>query len=546
MSQPIHTKLRRTWRRERGREHLRGASCLLIGACTFFLAGFLADWTFEMPMAGRLLLWGLSVGVMVGVLFSVWWNRLQRFEQRTTAAFVERHHPELKSLLTSYVELDAEEGDSILGSAELKHVGLEQAATATNSIRFSEVVRFDSVFGLMKGAAISLSVFAVAWLVWPEHLRVYSMRMTGNEIQYPTQTRILEVSGDRKIKQGQSLTLSACAAGRVPHTGTLRIRLNGANWQTLQVDRIEDDEFAHNFEHLTSSFDYIVAIGDTETDMHRVEVVPPPSIRSANVIIRPPNYTQVKASQVEKLNFEVPEGSEVEWRIEFEETLSKADAFVGSEEPESMEVNTEGTEVRYRRVIDQSIGYRFRWHHKDSGFVFDAPRHQIYARPDTPPEVTIMRPMDDIKATVNKKLFLEFQAKDDYGLGPAWLIYSVNDGEEQKIPLGKLPKLDKDDPLPHARFGLWPLQWKIKHDLPLINAGDVITYAVEVADIRAEEGAGIIKRSQPRKISIVSRSEYQNYIFAKLMRIRKSLASSQLEVRKGRQAVEALLRSLRR
>jgi hypothetical protein len=543
---PIHTKLRQTWRRAQMREHLRGGSCLVIGACTFFLAGFLADWTFEMPMAGRLLLLALSLGVIVGVLFAAWWKRLRRFEQRTTAALVERHHPELKSLLSSFVELKGDEADSILGSAELKQVVQEQAADATDSIRFSEVIRFESVFGLLKGAVFSLIIFTAAWIAWPEHLRIYSMRMAGADVSYPTQTRILSVTGNSKIKQGESLTLSAKAGGRVPHTGSLRIRLNGANWQTLKLERTGEDEFAHDFEHLTSSFDYVVAIGDAETEMHSVRVVPPPGIRSAKVVIRPPAYTQVKELEVEKFNFEVPEGSEVEWRILFEDALSSAEIFVGSDKPENLELTGDGKEVRFRTRIGQSTGYRFRWYRSDSGFVFDAPRHQIYARPDTPPEVSIMRPLDDIKATVNKKLFLEFQGKDDYGLGAAWLVYSINDGEELKIPLGKLPKLDKDDPLPRPRFGLWPLQWKINHDLPQIKAGDVISYAIEVADIRIEEDAGIIRRSQPRKISIVSKSEYQNYIFTKLMRVRESLASSQLEARKGRQAIEALLRSLKR
>ena len=542
----ILPKLRQTWRRQRLREHLRGGSCLVVGACAFFLAGFVVDWAFEMPMAGRLMLSVMCLVVMVGVLFSVWWKRLRRFEHRATAAMVERHHPELKSLLSSFVELKEDDADSILGSGELKQVVQEQAADATESIRFSEVVRFESAFGLLKGAGFTLAVFAAAWLVWPDHLRIYSMRMAGNEIQYPTQTRILAVTGDAKIKQGESLSLSARAGGRVPRSGALRIRLNSANWQTLQLERVGDDEFRHSFEHLTSSFEYIAAIGDTETEMYRVDVVPPPAIRTAKVIIRPPDYTQVKESTIEKFNFEVPHGSEVEWQIQFEDALGKAEVFVGSDEPESLVVNAEGTEVRFRRAIDQSTGYRFRWYRRNTGFVFDAPRHQIYARPDTPPEISIMRPMDDIKATVNKNLFLEFQARDDYGLGPAWLIYSVNDGEEQKIPLGDLPKLDKDDPLPHPRFGLWPVQWRIKHDLPQIKVGDVITCSVEVSDIRTEADAGVIKRSQPRKISIVSKSEYQNYIFTKLIRIRESLASSQLEARKGRQALEVLLRSLKR
>ena len=58
--------------------------------------------------------------------------------------------------------------------------------------------------------------------------------------------------------------------------------------------------------------------------------------------------------------------------------------------------------------------------------------------PDLNPRAGMIRPFEDGKATLSKVVDLAFWAKDDYGLDQAWIVYSLNDGSEQRWPLGSL------------------------------------------------------------------------------------------------------------
>lgn len=541
----VERKLRGVWRRERLRSHLRGGSYLAAWAVGLFLASFLVDWVFTMPFIGRLLLLAGSLFVLGTVVTSRWWRFLRRYDRMLVATKVERKHPELMNLLTSYVEISWA-WDAVLGSSGLKRIVSDQAVDAARPMNFREIVSFGAI-GRVAGVAVgAILILCLVTVVLPEHTGIFVRRMRGMDIPYPTKTRIVEVTGDRTMKRGESLALTAKAEGVVPLTGILRIKLRDMAWQAIGLARAEDDTFIHGIDSLRYSFQYYFDIGDARTEVHSVTVVPPPGIVRTKVTVRPPAYTQIAEYDLEKLNVDVPEGSEIEWRIECDAELSGAMFFFGDEEPIQAKITGEGRTVELSRVVKESTAYHFRWRRRDTGFVYDAPPHRIYVRPDRTPTVAILKPAQSIKATVNKRLTVRFQAKDDYGLEQAWLAYSVNDGEESKILLGGLPKPKGQNDLPYPRYGVWPVQWKLKQHMPHVKKGDVIAFAIEVIDVRGGKGRGKTHRSQTRKIEVVSRSEYQKYIFKKLARIREYLVAVHLAAKKNRQAVAALSRSARR
>ena len=62
-------------------------------------------------------------------------------------------------------------------------------------------------------------------------------------------------------------------------------------------------------------------------------------------------------------------------------------------------------------------------------------QYLVRVLPDRAPEIELTEPREDTKATTRKKLALAFRAIDDYRLSQAWVVYSVNQGPEQRQPV---------------------------------------------------------------------------------------------------------------
>ena len=71
-----------------------------------------------------------------------------------------------------------------------------------------------------------------------------------------------------------------------------------------------------------------------------------------------------------------------------------------------------------------------------------SPEYEVEAIEDSPPKVTIVRPMQDVRATNVEEVFSEIRAEDDIGMRKLELRYSVNGRPEQIVNLysGKPPQ----------------------------------------------------------------------------------------------------------
>ena len=112
--QMVERKLRRAWRRQRRYIHLHGLSRVLIWTVTLVALDFLIDWLFIFRLrrhaAWRLPLLLANAGVLLWAIYYEWLRHLRRFDDVRVALQIEKRHPELASLLISYVQLkDAEQ-----------------------------------------------------------------------------------------------------------------------------------------------------------------------------------------------------------------------------------------------------------------------------------------------------------------------------------------------------------------------------------------------------------------------------------------------------
>jgi len=515
----VEAKLRKAWRKERRYHHGDGIAHFLVWALALILLDLLIDWLFLLPGTGRLILLGINLAALGWVVWHYWLRYLRPYDPVRVALQVERRHPELESLLVSYVQLGGDSPEAAYVSPALLRVLRRQTIDVTQPIDFREIISYKE---LKRIAALSVAViafFALYSVNWGEYLEVLARRMFDPNYKagYPTRTTIEKITGDVTLRQGDSVTLTAWAGGLVPPRGYLYVQPKGGEEERIPLFPGKDEtEFAHRFREVFQPFEYYVRLGDARSKDFTVSVVPPPRIVETRVHLRFPKYTRERPKVVDFLNLEVPEGTEMEWELVCDKALASAELIRDETDAKAMELDPAGKVARFATAATESFAYQFRWKEREHGYDYEDEVHYfVQVIPDSPPQVDLVFPTQDDKATVRKTLAANFLARDDYGIAKAWIVYQVNDGDERR-------RLIKDYETALVEDAA---TWKLAEadSIPDLKIGDVVTYAIEVADTHEGGDGPQVSRSDARRLFIVSVPEYLSYVLEKRRALRREI-----------------------
>jgi len=381
------------------------------------------------------------------------------------------------------------------------------------------------------------------------------------------------------VRGGQSLQINVLWGGMTPSEEKRKLFRKGASgqWEPgIPLKQGKDGRFLYRFDGLYDAFDYYVKLGDATSPTYSVQVAPAPHIRKMKVRVAYPQYTQIKPRDFDELNVEAPAGSVLQWQLDFDMPLSGAQWIKGEvgtvEEamPQSapasgpaatkpaatrptattmssaqvadnqavvMKLSPDGKSATVTIAAQESLAYHFNWIDKDHGFEYaDDITYRVGVTPDNPPEVEMLRPSGDVRATIKKKLDLAFKATDDYGLKDAWFVYRINDGEEKKLPLETLsPKPDQPVLIAEKQ-----VTWPVKEKIPELNEGDTLTFAIEVSDnYPAKEGPNL-SRSRQCRMAIVSQAQYLQWVLEEEKRLVTEINGMQAEEKAASEQVESI------
>ena len=531
-------KLRLAWRKERRFIHLRGLARLALWAVTLLLVDWVVDFLFIARLRGSgdlTLLWlllGLNGVILVWALVVEWLRHLRRFDALHTALQLERKHPELSSLLVSYVQF----GDPAVrpqdASAELIDAMRSQALEVTRPLDFREVVDFRQLRRLVMTAALVLLLFGTMSYYKSDHFKTLLRRMAGVDARYPTRTRITFVTPSPTVPMGGALTLTARAAGRVPEVGTLYVRTHDDQpWQKALFPLDETLVYTSEMGEVHEGFSYYARIGDDQTEPMRVTVIPPPQVREARITVRHPEYMNASDLVFNELNVEAPQGCRLVWELDLDRAVSQAEAVVNESRTVPLTISEDGLTARLDLPLDETLRYFFRWTERDHGFVFDDILRVARALDDRAPEVALVAPAENGVATAARKLEIVARATDDYGVKDAALIYSFNAGPEQRIPLG-----DLQGGLVEIRYA-----WDLAATFTEMSERDVISFSVEVRDTCLAVEGGQVGRSPERSLEILSVSEYLRRMAERLTAERNVLLGVFEEEKAAGEAIAQLI-----
>jgi len=511
-AETIASRLRRVWAREMALHVVRGVSTVAGVAAVLILADLALDWSLDLPSSSRAILLAVNLVLLGYLAYARSLRYLRPYEELRAALRVEDRHPDLDTLLVSYVQFRDDQAAPAGVSKELMQAVRRQAAARVAGLDFRQVVSFKPVRRVLVAALVGVLALTAVGAVRPEFLGALGGRMLPPwpDTAYPTRTHIEVLTGDITVRQGEPVTLQAVASGETPDQGTLRVRLAGAGWETIALDGREG-RFEHRFKAVQGNLDYSFRLGDARSETHRVTAARPPRIVEARVALKYPDYTKMAPEEFKTFNLKVAEGTMITWTLQTDRPVDGAEFVREGAGLAPVKAEVDGPRVRLSYAADASCAYRFsfRWHVADRNYAEPGVKHYIRVIPDTAPVVDILYPVEDEKATLKKTPAIQFWARDDYGLERAAVVYSINDAKEQKYPLRSLGG---------SRSVELTAVWPIKEAMPDLREGDIVTYSIEVTDGRALPGGALSGQSKTRRIQFVSEKAYAAYMLEQLQR----------------------------
>lgn len=532
----IETRLRQLWRTYTTRLVVRGTGWLLAVLVTLIFVDLLLDWNLDLAGKWRLTLLLLNLGVLGWVGYQYLIRLLPRFDVIDEALRVEHAQPDLNGLLVSSLEFQDEAAFGPMISRELMHAVRQQAEVRVANLDFRTAARRVVMRAALLSAGVALALL-IGFGVWRgEVLKVLALRMINpaSRLPYPTLTTVEVLSGDIVTRSGEPVTLSARATGQVPTQGRLLVRYGTLGWETVTVaatDAARPGEFEHLLPRVSDDLEYYFRAGDGRSSRYRVTVVRPPQVVAGRVRLAYPAYTKMAAQEVDTLNLKVPEGTQLAWRLKFSEKVIGADLLLDGADPAPLQLADGGREASVELPARASRAYQigFRWRLGQREYNEPGARYYIQVIPDADPQVTLLQPAEDGKATLKKVINLAYSARDDYGLGTAAIVYSVNDGAELRHPLGALEnhsQVDKE------------FTWPVTQLLPGLKTGDILTLAVEVTDNRPDQPGK--SRSLSRRVQFVTEADYLAYVLARQRKTLGQLRPLYLQQKEAARELEKL------
>ena len=528
----LPTKLKGQWKRRRFHTHLKGMLWILFCIPPVWLVLFGLDRILDLPRLGR---WSFLLIALVLIgwqFFKRWFSQLEPFNLLKCASQVEKHFPQLGSLLINYVQINSPIPQAS-GSQELLGLVKGQAVKVSESIDFGKTVDFKDLSNQIKLTVTSVAVLLTCLLIFGDSMSVAVKRYLGFNLPYPTDTILYEVPDDMIVAQGTKFSLSVKAKGQVPENGVLHIRDAGSeSWRQISLPRDDKKGFVFSINKTEESFDYYFEVGDAFSHSQRepglVTVVSPPEIIKQTLQVIPPKYTGLASYEANNLSSTVPLGSKLTWVVTMSLPVSES-SLTG---PEDLmipgQIQEKGKSVKFVWVANRAGVYQMVAREKSMGTNFQGQIHKLNLREDIEPRVSLISPVSDIKATSQKKLELLVRASDDYGLSEFAILYRVN-GEKNRhrISLGAPPANDSQKDLLYPRSGTWPLLWNLQNDLPNLSEGDLIEIAVEVTEVAANYESARKALSRTCSVEILSVAEYQSYITGRFNDLQSDLAETE-------------------
>jgi len=355
---------------------------------------------------------------------------LLRLNRRRAAAKAETAFPDFKQRLVTFAERDASREPFI----ELL------AADTLNLASASEPKRLVTNSALLASCGFGLAALAVlAWLIAaaPGYMGYgAALLWRGSGANLVPFYSIKVTPGNASVRRNSDELVTAQTVGFEPAQVQLFARYDTASkWNKLSMlPQPGGSGFQFTFAGLPDGVEYYVRAGSVESRHFKIRVVDLPGVKAIRVTYEYPSWTGMKpAVDPHGGDLRAIEGTTADLEIRTDRPLQNGVLILDN----GQQIQLSGGEGNlYHGAITMHKNGAYHIASLDQGRpVRLSEDFFIEANKANPPDVAIVRPARDYRASPIEEVTIGIRANDQFGLDHLALHYSVNGGAEQTVDL---------------------------------------------------------------------------------------------------------------
>jgi len=420
---------------------LRGAAIFTATALAVTFALVLVLNSFAFPAAGVadarwLLVGALAAATLVGIALPLIRLTHARAVQEAEAAY-----PELEQRLTTFHEANRR-------SADAEHAGpfLELLAADTLAVaQYAEPSSLVPDRRIFAFGGAGVACFAV--LVWmiaagPGYMGYGASLLWTGAAKNAAPLYTLDVTpGNAVVRRNSDELVAAHVSGMRPENVHLFAHYqSAAGWEpvTMQAQPDSGDAATYQFvlAGLPENVEYYVSAGPLVSPHYKVRVVDLPTVKDIRVTYRYPNWTAIKpATEEHSGDLRAIEGTDAAIEVEMDHPLKDGQLMIDGGQSIQL-AQREGN--KYQGSIHMEKDGAYHVAATDNGQQVRLSEDYFIATDKAqPPQVSIVRPGGDYRASRIEEVTVGVKAADQFGLNDVHLHYSVNGGPDRDASLLK-------------------------------------------------------------------------------------------------------------
>lgn len=187
-----------------------------------------------------------------------------------------------------------------------------------------------------------------------------------------------------------------------------------------------------------SAFNFVRETGTTkqsaksEQVKDSPEVALPVAVKSLAITVTPPAYVGVRPHTTATPQLSVPEGSEIQWKITFTDSVSGAALIFSAKE--TVKLHSRGNTKTVTRKFSSPAFYQIQWT-DHAGKTRSSDYYKIEVIRDQAPEIAVTNLEQSLELSIKDKLVIDVKStiKDDYHVNDAYIIATVSKGSGESV-----------------------------------------------------------------------------------------------------------------
>jgi hypothetical protein len=411
-------RIRQVRARRRTQVLVKGLSLFLVSAIALLVFGVWGADLFGFKPAA---VWSIRFVSVGAILFVAWYFLYVPLRARVSdvqiAQFIEERYPQLEDRLVTAIEYGGRDAES----AGMIDLLIKDALEKSNRVDFSIFLNRKRLasFGML-GVAACLALFFL--FTWGPSFFPYGFNQLyapWAEASRGSYMMIKIAPGDIEIAKGSDQEIRAQLIGF--DSPDVRLYLQSgtsSQWNALAMD---PDPHGSSFRYLLidipASLRYYAESKGVRSPTHSINVNDLARVEKLILSYQFPLYAGMSPQIVENEgDISALKGTRIDLKVYFSKPVQSARLFFDNQS--TLDLKQSGTQEfsgsfalqRSGSYLIQAMEYRGNNHAA-------SPEYAMEAVEDAIPQVTITRPMRDVRATNVEEVFSEIKADDDIGIG---------------------------------------------------------------------------------------------------------------------------------